>query len=100
DGMQRSQSTPFRRRQTLMTVSTPALPEAIECPLCLGKGELSRTECLERLGMKDYARVAQLSAEEAIRLILKKEKDGEQARWAKFDSELARRAAEVTGKHN
>jgi hypothetical protein len=84
----------------LMTVSTPALPEAIECPLCLGKGELSRTEVLERLGMKDFARVAQLSAEEAIRLILKKEKDAEQARWAKFDAELARRVAEVTGKHN
>jgi hypothetical protein len=28
------------------------MPEAIECPLCLGKGELSRTEVLERLGMK------------------------------------------------
>jgi hypothetical protein len=78
----------------------PALPEAIECPLCLGKGELSRTEVLERLGMKDFARVAQLSAEEAIRLILKKEKDAEQARWAKFDAELARRVAEVTGKHS
>jgi hypothetical protein len=61
---------------------------------------LSRTEVLERLGMKDYARVAQLSAEEAIRLILKKEKDAEQARWAKFDADLARRVAEVTGKHN
>jgi hypothetical protein len=83
-----------------MTDSTPALPAAIECPLCLGKGELSRTEVLERLGMKDFARVAQLSAEEAIRLVLKKEKDAEQARWAKFDAELARRVAEVTGKHN
>jgi colicin import membrane protein len=50
--------------------------------------------------MKDFARVAQLSAEEAIRLILKKEKDAEQARWAKFDAELARRVAEVTGKHS
>jgi len=76
------------------------LPEIIECPLCLGKGELSRTEVLERLGMKDFARVAQLSAEEAIRLVLKKEKDGEQARWAKFDAELARRLAEVTGRHS
>jgi len=83
-----------------MTDSTPAMPEAIECPLCLGKGELSRTEVLERLGMKDFARVAQLSAKEAIRLILKKEKDGEQARWAKFDAELSRRIAVVTGKHN
>jgi hypothetical protein len=83
-----------------MTGSTLALPESIECPLCLGKGELSRTEILERLGMKDFARVAQLSAEEAIRLVLRKEKDAEQARWAKFDAELAKRAAELTGKHN
>jgi len=83
-----------------MTDSKAALPEAIECPLCLGKGELSRTEVLERLGMKDFARVAQLSAEEAIRLILKKEKDGEHSRWARFDAELARRLAEATGRHN
>src|ERR1035437_4069677 len=83
-----------------MTDSATALPEAIECPLCLGKGELSRTEVLERLGMKDFARVAQLSAEEAIRLILKKEKDAEQGRWAKFEVELTKRLAEVTGKHN
>jgi hypothetical protein len=75
------------------------LPATIECPLCLGKGELSRTEVLERLGMKDFARVAQLSAEEAIRLLVAKEKDAEQARWAKFDGELARRTAELTGKH-
>src|SRR5580658_4442533 len=78
----------------------PAFPEAIECPLCRGKGEISRAEVLERLGMKDFARVAQLSAEEAIRLILKKEKDAEQARWAKFDAELARRVSEVAGKHS
>jgi myosin heavy subunit len=83
-----------------MPESTSILPDTIECPLCLGKGMLSRTEVLERLGMKDFARVAQLSAEEAIRLILKKEKDAEQARWAKFDAELARRLAEVTGTHS
>ena len=83
-----------------MTDSTDALPEAIECPLCLGKGELSRTEVLERLGMKDYARVAQLSAEEAIRLILKKEKDAEQGRWAKFEVELTKRLAEASDKHS
>jgi DNA repair exonuclease SbcCD ATPase subunit len=83
-----------------MTDSTATLPEAIECPLCLGKGELSRADVLERLGMNDYARVAQLSAEEAIRLLTAKEKDNEQARWAKFDAELARRVAEVTSKHH
>jgi len=51
-----------------MKDSTPTLPESIECPLCLGKGELSRAEVLERLGMKDFTRVAQLSAEEAMRV--------------------------------
>src|SRR5664279_1397517 len=35
------------------------LPETIECPLCVGKGTLTRTEVLERLGTKDLARVAQ-----------------------------------------
>ena len=79
--------------------SKAALPEVIECPLCLGKGELSRTEVLERLGMRDFSRVAQLSAEEAIRLVLKKEKDADQARWGKFEVELTKRLAEVTGKH-
>lgn len=83
-----------------MADSTPALPEAIECPLCSGKGELGRAEVLERLGMKDFARVAQLSAEEAIRLLVAKDKDAEQARWARFEAELARRVAEITGKHN
>ncbi len=37
-------------------------PEGIECPLCLGEGKLKRTEVLDRLGVKDFARVAQLSA--------------------------------------
>jgi hypothetical protein len=83
-----------------MPESSVALPETIECPLCLGKGELSRMEVLERLGMRDYARVAQLSAEEAIRLIMKREKDAEQSRWAKFESELTRRLAEATATHN
>jgi hypothetical protein len=83
-----------------MTDAAAVLPETIECPLCLGKSELSRTEVLERLGMKDFARVAQLSAEEAIRLILKKELDAEQGRWAKFEVELTKRLAEVTGGHN
>jgi hypothetical protein len=83
-----------------MTDSIATLPEAIECPLCLGKGRLGRTEVFERLGMKDFARVAQLSAEEAVRLLAAKDKDAEQARWSRFESELAKRAAEATGKHN
>ena len=35
-------------------------PEVIECPLCCGAGELTRAEILDRLGVKDFARVAQL----------------------------------------
>jgi hypothetical protein len=80
------------------TIAT--LPETMECPLCLGKGELTRAEVLDRLGVKDLARVAQLSAEEALRLMLKQEKESEQARWAKFDVQLTRRMAEVNEKHN
>jgi len=83
-----------------MPESTTAFPENIECPLCLGKGMLSRTEVLERLGMKDFARVAQLSAEEAVRLLLKKERESEQSRWLKFDAELAGRLAAAADKHN
>jgi len=83
-----------------MTDSVTTLPKSIECPLCLGKGELSRTEVLERLGMKDYARVAQLSAEEAIRLLVVKDEHAEQGRWAKFEVELTKRLAEASGKHN
>lgn len=60
---------------------------------------MTRTEVLERLGMKDVARVAQLSAEEAIRLLLKTEKESEQTRWAKFEVELTKRLAEVTDRH-
>ena len=82
-----------------MRDSKPALPGAIECPLCLGRGKLGRTEVLERLGMKDFARVAQLSAEEALRLLAMKENDADQARWARFEAELARRLAEASQRH-
>jgi len=71
----------------------------IECPLCLGQGELTRSEVLERLGMKDFARVAQLSAEEALRLLLKQHKDEENTLWLRFEAELTKRINEVTQKH-
>ena len=83
-----------------MVDSAATLPEIIDCPLYLGKGNLSRAEILERLGVKDFARVAQLSAEEAIRLLVAQEKGADQARWARFDSELSRRVAEATDRHN
>ena len=51
-----------------MTTQSLALSENMECPLCLGEGKLKRTEVLDRLGVKDFASVAQLSAEEAFGL--------------------------------
>ena len=69
-----------------MTPESPLASETIECPLCLGEGSLKRTEVLDRLGVKDYARVAQLSAEEAFRLFLSKHKQDEQNVWARFES--------------
>jgi hypothetical protein len=73
--------------------------ENIECPLCLGEGHLKRTEVLDRLGVRDFARVAQLSAEEAIRLLLSKHKEDEQNAWARFEAELAKRTTIVAGRH-
>jgi hypothetical protein len=65
----------------------------------LGQGKLKRTEVLDRLGVKDFARVAQLSAEEAFRLLLSKHKQDEQIVWARFETELAKRTAEITERH-
>jgi len=73
--------------------------DAIECPLCLGKGKLKRTEVLDRLGVKDFARVAQLSAEEAFRLLQEKHHHDEQNVWARFDTELTKRTAEIEQRH-
>jgi len=64
--------------------------DAIECPLCLGEGKLKRTEILDRLGVKDFARVAQLSAEEAFRLLLEKHKEDQQHVWLRFEGEIQR----------
>jgi hypothetical protein len=73
--------------------------DAIECPLCLGAGKLKRTEVLDRLGVKDFARVAQLSAEEAFRLLLSKHQEDEQSGWARFESELGKRIAQLAQNH-
>jgi hypothetical protein len=73
--------------------------EAIECPLCLGEGHLKRTEVLDRLGVKDFARVAQLSAEEAFRLLLSKHHQDEQNVWARFDVELTKRTTLIAERH-
>jgi hypothetical protein len=53
-----------------MRSSSPT--ERMECPLCCGTGELTRAEILDRLGVKDFGRVAQLCAEKAFRLLQSK----------------------------
>src|SRR5260370_41551034 len=73
--------------------------ETIECPLCAGAGKLKRTEILDRLGVKDFARVAQLSAEEAFRLLQNKHDHEHQAAWSRFETELAKRTAEIRERH-
>jgi hypothetical protein len=67
----------------------------MECPLCCGEGELSRAEILDRLGVKDFARVAQLSAEEAFRLLQNRHDREHQNAWSRFETELAKRTAEI-----
>jgi predicted nuclease with TOPRIM domain len=76
-----------------MPSSSPT--ERIECPLCCGTGELTRAEILDRLGVKDFARVAQLSAEETFRLLQSKHDREQQGLWARFETELAKRVAEI-----
>jgi hypothetical protein len=79
--------------------AVPSAPETIECPLCLGEGTLKRTEVLDRLGVKDFARVAQLSAEEAFRLLQSKHDREHQTAWSRFEVELAKRTAEIRERH-
>jgi hypothetical protein len=83
-----------------MSASTPTVIEdSMECPLCMGKGQLRRAEVLERLGMKDFARIAQLGAEEAFRLLLGKHKHDDALAWSRFETELNRRTSEIEGRH-
>jgi hypothetical protein len=80
-----------------MPSSSP--PERIECPLCGGAGELTRAEILDRLGVRDFARVAQLSAEEAFRLLQNRHDREHQSAWSRFETELAKRNAEIREQH-
>jgi|SRR5580704_2288439 predicted nuclease with TOPRIM domain len=73
--------------------------EKIECPLCSGAGELTRAGILDRLGVKDFARVAQLSAEAAFRLLQQKHSIDQQSAWSRFETELAKRTAEMREQH-
>ena len=72
-----------------------SLPDHIECPLCRGAGELTRSEILDRLGVRDFARVAQLSAEEAFRLLHREFKNDTDSLWARFEGELTRRVSDA-----
>ena len=74
--------------------------ETMECPLCLGEGKLKRAEVLERLGMKDFARVAQLSAEEAFRLLRQKHTQDEGNAWVRFETELTKQVTAITERYN
>ncbi len=74
--------------------------ETMECPLCLGEGKLKRAEVLERLGMKDFARVAQLSAEEAFRLLRQKHTQDESNAWVRFETELTKQVTAITERYN
>lgn len=82
-----------------MSTQPPVLGDTMECPLCLGKGQLRRAEVLERLGVKDLARVAQLSAEEAFRLFLDKHREDQGSAWLRFEAELSKRIREVSEHH-
>jgi hypothetical protein len=82
-----------------MTTRSPLPTETIECPLCCGAGKLKRTEILDRLGVKDFARVAQLSAEEAFRLFTQKHNHDQQSVWSRFEIELAKRTSEIREHH-
>src|SRR5271157_5529921 len=73
--------------------------ETIECPLCSGAGALTRSEILDRLGVRDFARVAQLSAEEAFRLLQNKHDREHQTAWSRFETELAKRTVEIREQH-
>src|SRR5208282_3697420 len=63
------------------------------------EGELSRAAILDRLGVKDFARIAQLSAEEAFRLLAQKHHQEEQNAWSRYETELAKRTAEIREQH-
>jgi len=73
--------------------------EKIECPLCSGTGELTRAEILDRLGGRRFTRVAQLSAEEAFRLLQSKHDREHQLSWSRFEAELTKRTVELREQH-
>jgi predicted nuclease with TOPRIM domain len=55
--------------------------------------------CASRNSWRNFARVAQLSAEEAFRLFAQKHRYEEQSAWSRFEVELAKRTAEIRERH-
>ena len=82
-----------------LPIGSPIPTETIECPLCLGAGALTRAEILDRLGVKDIARVAELSAQEALRLLQGHYRLEGEGLWARFEGELAKRTADIGERH-
>jgi hypothetical protein len=54
---------------------------------------------LDRLGVRDLARVAELSAEEVFRLVQRKHNEDSQQVWARFEIEIAKRTADIELRH-
>jgi hypothetical protein len=82
-----------------MTTKPSVATETVACPLCLRAGELTRAEVLDRIGVQDFARVAQLSAEKAFRLLQAQYRQDGEALGARFKCELARRLGETEQPH-
>lgn len=85
--------------EVLGNLKTKDETDAVECPLCLGRGHLKRSEMLDRLGMKNLREVAELTAAEAFHLLQQKQKEQEDTLWSRFETELTKRTAELTEKH-
>src|ERR1700751_5572976 len=83
----------------IMTMRSQSAHETIECRLCNGAGKLSRAEILDRLGVRDFARVAQVSAEEPFRLLQSKPDREHQLSWSRFEAELTKRTVELREQH-
>lgn len=86
-------------QKTTRAVQSPSI-ETIEFPLCQGAGEITRAEILERLGVKEFATVVRLSAEEAFRLLQSQYRQDADAVWHRYQSELPRRIADAEQQHS
>lgn len=82
-----------------MSTKPSVVIETMECPLCSGMGKITRAEILDRLGVKDFARVAELSAAEAFRLLQRKQDHEQQTAWTRFEALLTKRTAEIEQRH-